>query len=336
MRIRRSALLALVALATGAAAVPAHASTALTPVTYEPPGPVIAGDRVVWAEGTTGATIKSAPLLGAPATTLPGITPPQGSRLVGSDLAGSAQRLVTRAVLTTGDTPREALYSAGPGSPFELLADPIGFSSAVRNSLVVVGADVLTLEQPRSGFDYSRARLVSRPAGGVPATVPLPERADLGAFDAAGDLIAVAIAKRPVEEQPPDDVAIALLDRHTGRELRRIPIPTRLRDRLESLAVAPDGAVAFPADDFMPRAPPGAAGFTALKPPREPQSDEIELANGRIAYVAGGGQVKRVTVVEPPAAPGDPLPVLFTGPPTAVIESLDFDGAHVAWQSAEC
>jgi hypothetical protein len=255
---------------------------------------------------------------------------------VGSDLAGSAERLVTRAVLTTGATPREALYSAGPGSPFELLADPIGFSSAVGNSLAVVGADVLTLEQPRPGFDYSRARLVSRPAAGTAATVPLPERADLAAFDVAGDLIAVAIARRPVEERPADDVAVALLDRHTGQELRRIPIPTRLRDQLESLAVSPDGAVAFPVDDFIAWAPPAAAGFTALKPPREPQSDEIELANGRIAYVAGGGQTKRVTVVEPPGAPGDQLPVLYTGPPTAVIESLDFDGAHVAWQAAEC
>jgi hypothetical protein len=340
MRIRGGALLACAALATGAAAaLPAHASVALAPVDYGSPGPVIAGDRVVWAVGTA---VKSAPLTGAPTTALPGITPPQGSKLRVFELAGSAQRLVARAALTTGDMRRDALYAAGPGSPFVPLADPIGFPPLVPTSLAVAGEDVLTLEQPRPTYeqprhlyDYSSVRLLARRAAGAPATVPLPKHADLAAFDVAGDLIAVAIAKGPTQERP-DDVAIALLDRHTGQEVRRIPIQAKLRDQLDSLAVSPDGAVAFPVDDFIAWAPPGATGFTALRPPREPESDEIEVANGRVAYVASAGLTKRVRVVEPPASPGDDLPALFTGPPTASVESLDFDGTGVAWQSAEC
>ena len=62
----------------------------------------------------------------------------------------------------------------------------------------------------------------------------------------------------------------------------------------------------------------------------------VQVAGGRIAFVAPGGKIDaaRPVVVEP-RPEGEPT-LIFRGPPAFQVESLDFDGVHVAWATQAC
>jgi hypothetical protein len=60
------------------------------------------------------------------------------------------------------------------------------------------------------------------------------------------------------------------------------------------------------------------------------------IAGGRVALLVpvGHGNGQRPVVLEPAA--GGRSRIVFRGPPAGRIDSLDFDGRHVAWSSAGC
>jgi hypothetical protein len=321
-----------------ASATPAVASVAL----YRPApwnrGPVVAGERVTWAEQDTARHVRvhAVPVAGGAASDLASL---DGGDDLGADwwFAASDRTLAIR-------TPSR-LYVARGAGPFQ--GSPIGELPDGPIPVAVLGDDLVTVER-RAGAgseDRTADRVFSRPAAVAPFEVALPAGADRDALAVAGELIAVAV----------DSHAVVLIDRRSGQEVRRVAIPTapitgaaqEIALAAPAIALSPEGGVVItePASTesetpFVGFAPPGATSFFAVRLPADVEIDEqpIALAGDRFAYAHDG----RVAVVRLPSAPAPAAmapptaALLYHGAPSTLVSDLSFDGDDLAWASATC
>lgn len=341
---------ALVGLAAAAAALAlgAPAAGALTVLDdvgdFDEPGAVFASGHAVWGnpDGSGGIRLRALPLAGGAPFNLPSIAARSGEFAGGFRLAGSASRLAARVqFLVEGDEVfvREQRQAAPFGAALKVVGSRRPSKSETSfdgydfvRAITVVDDGLVTVEPTAS----DRLRVMFHSDGGTSREIPLPPGANSETIEVAGDLLAVAVLD-PGDDAYTDDVAVVLLDRRTGAELRRVTIPKPLRNQHHDLALSADGALAFVEGAKIGWAPAGADRFVALRVPgRDAAENPVAVAGGRIAGVRRtSAGVSQVVVMEP-AAGGGTLRYAYRGPPATEIQDVEFDGSHLAWKSRHC
>jgi hypothetical protein len=290
-------------------------------------GPAIAGDRVLFGVARDDEiSFRSAPLAGGRVARLPDLS--ARGLVDGWSLAADAGRLAVEAyVLDRHARGHAVLYTAALGSAPRVLADPVAtLASVQRQSLFVAGSQVVTIET-------ARARLVVRDVMGGRSEVTLPRGAQPALAAISGSLVAVPVKTSASR-------AIVVLDRTTGSVIRRVPIDPRFGHPY-ALGVGPDGSLVYLADIGFEWSPAGSARFVNVA--ADPELVTPVIRDDKLAYseMLPGTPLVRPVVIELPATVGrsdrqiQPR-ILFEGPPTEHVRSLDFDGAHLAWSTTTC
>jgi hypothetical protein len=340
---------------------PADAALVALDTAVHENAPIIAGDRVVWSSdrelapatySTHRIQLRSAPLAGGAVQDLPVITVPRSREISPWDLAGSASTIAVRFyedVMYDGS--RDEIRVSRAGGPFTVLPGPVRPSTRISTAGIfteVASDDVITTdigEEPRA---YGDDRIIRHAPEGAPAVVPLPDGADQLSAVVGGDFIAVTVTKGAPASAADSPGYVAVLDAHTGAELRRIAIPREMvldedqqllvGDELGYLAVGADGtvvigslAVATKRNPVIGWAAPDATRFAPVRLPRS-IGNRFKVAAGRLAATDSAGLGSRVVVYALPS--GEQL---YAGPRTSDLRFGDaFDGDHVAWSSREC
>ena len=283
--------------------------------------PILADGTLVWSRDDDGRVqVLGRPAAGGTVTEIARTTPSQGG-LGGWRVAAGAGRVGVRVSLREGKGP--VLF----GGPFGSALTPL--RPARAGAVMVTDRDFwawaggfVTLE--RSGKtlravvtdDRGGARVLTLPAGAEPRTLAV-----------ADTVAAVVVARERVD----------VLDLASGTVVRTVALGEVGDFDVTSLSVAADGALAVTADsgsDVLAWAPVGAKRFQVVL--HGDGFGLVQVAGGRIAFVAPGGKIdaSRPVVVEP-RPDGEPT-LIFRGPPAFQVESLDFDGVHVAWATQAC
>lgn len=332
---------------TTAVAAQALALTPLDPARADQP-PILAGSRVVWTTDRPWApglysineiNLKTMPVDGGARTQLQPITTNAGYGFGPWEVAGSETTIAVRTYTNPQalDGKDEVYVERGDGA-FRPVPGPV--RPATRFSTggldhVVAGDDVLTLEFRKVGGDFP---LVKHAPGAARVRIPLPEGAEETSGRVAGDLLAVEVAdKTPAEGDAP--VAIAILDAHTGAELRRLAVPKEFLlskdefygdgDLLGGIEIGADGSVVAGLRGAPRRfgwAAPDATRLTPLVVPRG-LNVPLALAAGRFVTVVGHRIV---------AATLPDFQVLYRSLPSNELTLGGFDGERLAYQSATC
>jgi hypothetical protein len=203
-----------------------------------------------------------------------------------------------------------------------LRSTPTGAVMATDRDFWAWAGGFVTLE--RSG--KTLRAVVTDDRGGI-RVLALPAGAEPRTLAVSATTAAVVVARERV----------AVLDLASGAVVRTVVLGEVRDYDVTSLSVAADGALAVTADsgsDVLAWAPVGAQQFQVVM--TGDRFGLVHVAGGRIAFVAPGGKTDaaRPVVVEPRAG-GEPT-LLFRGPPAFQVESLDFDGVHVAWATQAC
>ncbi|MBE2314827.1 hypothetical protein DVA67_002480 [Solirubrobacter sp. CPCC 204708] len=283
-------------------------------------GPVLDAGTVVWSrgEGGDGVRVSARAAAGGPVAHLGRAS--SGAASAGSwRLAAGAGRVGLRVVSGRGGV--GALLSAPFGGAPLRRSVPRGATMAADRDFWAWSGGYVTLE--RSGPALGA---VVTGADGSVRRLALPAGARVRTLAVAGSLAAVSVGQ-----------AVVVFDLATGAEVRRVALDAM---SVGSLSVDPSGALAATGEseygvDVLAWAPVGAGAFEVVTTGGD--FGLVSLAGGRIAYVASRGldEGARAVVVEP--RPGSENPtVLFRGPPAFQIETLDFNGSHVAWSSQAC
>jgi hypothetical protein len=131
-----------------------------------------------------------------------------------------------------------------------------------------------------------------------------------------------------------------VIDRISGTVMRRVPIDQRFGGPY-ALGVGPDGALVFAADAGLEWSPAGSARFVHVA--ANPAVVTPVIRGDKVAYseMLPQAPLARPIVIAlpatlPPAGTQIEPHVLFQGPPTEEVRTLDFDGTHLAWSSTTC
>ena len=287
------------------AVAPAPAAAQLRALAPSGAGPVLAGDRVVWATGDDAFRVVSAPVAGGEAVAL-------GEVPAGSELAAAPNGVA--ALDGAG-----RLFVAGPG-PFRAFGGRAVGEAPIDSwipALRMTSAGVLTLEDGgvRLRGPDGRIREVAVPPGADPTRVA-----------ASGDL---AVAPTP-------EGALTVFDVRTDIERAQISLGRFDPNTITGLAVSPEGDVAATVpvgdgDDVLLWAPAGATRVRELT--RGHEYSRVAVAGGRVAFVAADGlrDGVRAFVIDPRSRR-----IVFRGPPAFDVSSLSFDGRNLAFALPGC
>jgi hypothetical protein len=281
-------------------------------------GPVLLGDRVLWAESGAGlASVFAMPAAGGPAAAF-GSVPAAASDTV--DLRAGTQSLAAlvrdpRSLRATG-----RLFSAGPDGVFTALASDVGDEPVVPfvPGLQVTDAGVITLEGSLGA--------ILRKGGGRAQEVALPPGADPEIL-ATGGTLGVA---------PTSDGVLVVFDLRTDTEVRQISLGRFDAATVNGIAISPSGDVALSVpigdgSDALLWAPAGASHVRVLR--RGQDYATVATAGGRVAWVGAEGtrDGTRVNVIDAATRR-----IVFRGPPAFHVAQLSFDGRHVAYATSLC
>lgn len=302
--------------ATALMAGSASAGTALYAASDKHTPPELAGARLIWGEArSTGLVVRAVPAAGGPPVVLGTLK----REAFSWTLAASATTIAAR-----GD---DRLYVARGGAPF---GAPLatGWDTAETFGLAVAGDDIVSVDAKE--FLSDEGRVVSRPAGAAPVEITLPRGARLNTLAVGGDNLAVLVGTAQRAS------AVAIIDRRTGAEVRRIPVPAGDLEDPFGVVVADDGAVAL-YDLIAPVAgwaPPGATAFSSVSLPvggRVLGIELLALAKDRLV-VRHDGRL-HVVALTPGAAAAQ---LIYRTPPSSDLQFGAFDGDRLSWRTLTC
>jgi hypothetical protein len=357
------------AAALAAALVAALALLALTPPTAGArlvavarttlsAGPTFAGPAVVWAgpAGGPGFTVREAVPGSAPATIYAAPPVPADEEIDPLGLDGSPTRVAFAYAIETrptgdADAPSPLFADAFGGAP----AGPFGslghLSVPTDQSLRPVGigltGDDVVLAEPVDQFGTSEHAHVQNLANGSAATDIGPVGTD--SLDVAGSYIASSSSVRTV--------TIAVTDL-AGAPVFKVAIPesngpgliggcqsqteTEIGFAACGFAIGADGTLAVAVETRLANA----GGFAAYRlywaspsQPRlhalavTPTSSILAVADDEVVYLAAAGtRAQRLALT---GLSADSRPISFQFPADA-LSGLAFDGANLAWSTADC
>jgi hypothetical protein len=281
-------------------------------------GPVLLGDRVLWAEGGAGvATVFAMPAAGGPVTTF-GSVPAAADDAV--DLQAGTRSVAALVRDPRSLAPHGRLFWAGADGAFTALATDVGDEPVVPfvPGLQVTDAGVVTLEGSVGAF--------LRTGGGAAQEVALPPGAD-PEIVATGGTLGVA---------PTTDGALVVFDLRTDTEVRQISLGRFDAATVNGIAISPSGDVALTVpvgdgSDALLWAPAGASRVRVVR--RGQDYATVVTAGGRIAWVAAEGarDGTRVSVID-----ATTRRIVFRGPLAFGVRQLSYDGRTVAFATSQC
>jgi hypothetical protein len=281
-------------------------------------GPVLLGDRVLWAEPGDGvASVFAMPAGGGPVA-------PFGSLPAGADttvdLQAGTQSVAALVRRADSLRPLGRLFTAGGDGAFQALATNVGREPIVPfvPGLQVTDAGVITLEDGKGAF--------LRTGTGSAREVALPPGADPEIF-ATGGTLGVA---------PSLEGVLVVFDLRTDTEVRQLSLGRFDAATVNGLAISPSGDVALTVpvgdgSDALLWAPAGASHVRVLR--RGQAYGTVATAGGRVAWVGDDGvrDGTRVSVIDATSRR-----MVFRGPRVLGVRQLSFDGRYVAFATPLC
>jgi hypothetical protein len=281
-------------------------------------GPVLLGDRVLWAEPGTGvANVFAMPIAG-------GTVAPFGSLATSKDdkvdLRAGTQSVAALVRDRRSLTGRGQLFTAAAGGAFAGVATNVGEEPVVTfvPGLQVTDAGVITLE--------SGAGAILRKGPGSAQEVALPPGADPEIVAAAGRF---GVA-------PTTDGILVVFDLFTDTEIRQVSLGRFDAATVNGIAISPAGDIALTVpigdgSDALLWAPAGASRVRELR--RGQDYGTVATAGGRIAWVGAEGvrDGVRVSVIDATSRR-----IVFRAPPAFLVRQLSFDGRTVAYATSQC
>jgi hypothetical protein len=281
-------------------------------------GPVLLGDRVLWAESGAGvASVFAMPAAGGPVAAFGSVAATDRDAI---DLRAGTQSVAALVRDTRSLAARGRLFSAGADGAFTALATDVGSEPVVPfvPGLQVTDTGVITLEGSVGAF----LRKGTAPA----QEVALPPGADPEIL-ATGGTLGVA---------PTSDGVLVVFDLRTDTEIRQISLGRFDAATVNGIAISPSGDVALTVpvgdgSDVLLWAPAGASRVRELR--RGQDYGTVATAGGRVAWVGAEGarDGTRVSVID-----ATTRRIVFRGPPAFSIPQLSFDGRNVAFATSLC
>jgi hypothetical protein len=279
-------------------------------------GPVLLGDRVLWAVPGPGvASVVGAPVAGGPATPFGSVPAAAGDTV---DLRAGTTSVA--ALVRDPSAVAGRLFSAAGDGVFTPLATDVGDGPVTPYvpGVQVTDAGVITLESGVGAF--------LRTGPGLAQEVALPPGAD-PEIVATGGALGVA---------PTAEGILVIFDLHTDTEVRQISLDRFDAATVNGIAISPSGDVALTVpigdgSDVLLWAPAGASRVRELR--RGQEYSTVATAGGQVAWIGGDGlrDGTRVTVIDAATRR-----TVFRGPPASDLANLSFDGRNVAFATTFC